>query len=80
MSDYIRLLVVGDKAVAKAAAKQRGIKVRSAVDTKFYTALYVDKEFSLQVTKWYCECPDEAPFPEGTCTFHSPMSKIVYQS
>jgi len=78
MADYIRVLVVGDKPTAKLHAEQRGIKVVSAIDTKHYTVLYVGSENSLAVTKWMCECPHNAPFPDGTCTFHSPAQKVVY--
>lgn len=81
MADYIRLLIVGDVTVAKEAAKQRGIKVRSACPTGFYTALYVDNTFSTQADQWFAEFRGvPAPFPTGMCTFISPTSKIVYQS
>ena len=79
MTNYIRLLIVGDIATAKHHAAQRGIKVRSAANTGFYTALYVDEHYTNQIAEWFCAPPREAPFPDGTCVFYSPVSKIIYQ-
>jgi hypothetical protein len=73
----IRLLIKGTKAQAEAAAASRNIPFTFHTDfpttisySDIITVGLTSSTYRSQVTKWFCEPAEAAPYSPGTCLYY----------
>lgn len=66
----MRVVVKGTSLQATEAARLRDIPAHYVTGHKGQSILNVDASYVSEVAHWFCEEPNTAPFPPGTCLYY----------